>query len=132
MSDEKALALRLAEVLEKRRLTRWVHSTGETPRASGYVVDQECTQAAAELRRLYAEIERLTAAWHCQHVRKVEERAEAKLWFEHAQKLHAVNAELLEALWGMVTSFHAVEWMEPHMRESADKARAAIDKAEGK
>jgi hypothetical protein len=59
MSDEKALALRLAEVLEKRRLTRWVHSTGETPRASGYVVDQECTQAAAELRRQHEEIQSL-------------------------------------------------------------------------
>ncbi len=53
MSDEKALALRMADVLEKRRLTRWVHSTGETPRASGYVVDEDCAQAAAELRRLH-------------------------------------------------------------------------------
>jgi hypothetical protein len=47
-------ALRLAERLERRRLTRWVHATGETPRASGYVVDQDCAEAAAELRRLHA------------------------------------------------------------------------------
>jgi hypothetical protein len=47
-------ALRLADRLEKRRLTRWVHATGETPRASGYVVDQDCAEAAAELRRLHA------------------------------------------------------------------------------
>jgi len=58
--DAKALALRLAERLERRRLTRWVHATGETPRASGYVVDQDCAEGAAELRRLHAENERLT------------------------------------------------------------------------
>ena len=83
MSDENALALWLAD---------WIES--EAPPTD----EASCADVAAELRRLYAEIERLTAAWHCQHVRKVEERAEAKLWFEHAQKLHAVNAELLEAL----------------------------------
>jgi hypothetical protein len=53
MSDQTE-ALRLAERLERRRLTRWVHATGETPRASGYVVDQDCAEAAAELRRLHA------------------------------------------------------------------------------
>jgi hypothetical protein len=46
-------------------------------------------------------------------------------------RLIAAAPDLLAALWGMVTSFHAVEWMEPHMRESADKARAAIAKATG-
>ena len=40
--------------------------------------------------------------------------------------------ELVEALWGMVTSYHAVEYMHDFMKQSSDKARAAIDKAEGK
>ena len=47
-------ALRLADALDERRVTRWVHATGETPRSSGYAVDAECAQAAAELRRLHA------------------------------------------------------------------------------
>jgi hypothetical protein len=40
--------------------------------------------------------------------------------------------ELVEALWGMVTSFHAVEYMEDHMKQSSARARAAIEKAKGK
>ena len=40
--------------------------------------------------------------------------------------------ELVEALWGMVTSYHAVEYMEDHMKQSSDKARVAIQKAKGK
>lgn len=39
--------------------------------------------------------------------------------------------ELLQALWGMVTSFHAVEYMEDHMLKSSARARAAIAKATG-
>ena len=57
--SEQPEALRLADVLEKHRLTRWVHSTGKTPRASGYVVDKDCAQAAVELRRLHEETRKL-------------------------------------------------------------------------
>jgi hypothetical protein len=32
----------------------------------------------------------------------------------------------------MVTSYHAVEYMEDHMKQSSAKARAAIEKAKGK
>jgi hypothetical protein len=53
MGNQEPVALSLAERLERRRLTRWVHATGETPRASGYVIDQDCAEAAAELRRLH-------------------------------------------------------------------------------
>ncbi len=44
----------------------------------------------------------------------------------------ALIDELVEALWGMVTSYHAVEYMEEHMQQSSAKARAAIEKAKGK
>jgi hypothetical protein len=44
----------------------------------------------------------------------------------------ALIDELVEALWGMVTSYHAVEYMEDHMKQSSAKARAAIEKAKGK
>jgi hypothetical protein len=44
----------------------------------------------------------------------------------------ALMDELVEALWGMVTSYHAVEYMEDHMKQSSDKARAVIKKAGGK
>ena len=44
----------------------------------------------------------------------------------------ALIDELVEALWGMVTSYHAVEYMEDHMKQSSDKARAAIEKAKDK
>lgn len=46
-------------------------------------------------------------------------------------RLIAAAPDLLEALWAMVTSFHAVEYMEPHMQEASNMARAAIAKAEG-
>ena len=45
------------------------------------------------------------------------------------RELRAERDELLRALWGMVTSFHGIE-LEPHMRESADRARAVIAKME--
>jgi hypothetical protein len=54
-------ALRLADALAERRVTQWVHSTGEMPRADGYRVDVECFEAAAELRRLHGEVEELRA-----------------------------------------------------------------------
>ncbi len=54
MTDKRPLALRLADALDERCVTRWVHATGETPRAAGYAVDAECAQAAAELRRLHS------------------------------------------------------------------------------
>jgi hypothetical protein len=44
----------------------------------------------------------------------------------------ALMDELVEALWGMVTSYHAVEYMHDFMKQSSDKARAAIKKAGGK
>ena len=47
-----------------------------------------------------------------------------------AQK--ALIDELVEALWGMVTSYHAVEYMEEHMQQSSARARAAIEKVRGK
>ena len=59
---EQPEALRLADALAERRVTRWVHSTGEIPRADGYRVDVECFEAAIELRRLHAEVERLREA----------------------------------------------------------------------
>ena len=54
-------ALRLAEALSARVISRWIHSTKQTPRQSGYAADAECVQAAAELRRLHAECEALRA-----------------------------------------------------------------------
>ena len=44
----------------------------------------------------------------------------------------ALIDELVEALWGMVTSYHAVEYMEDHMKQSSARARAVIEKAKGK
>jgi hypothetical protein len=94
----------------------------------GGVSDALADEAAAELRRLHHENERLTAAWHCQHVRKVEERAEAKLWFENAQKLHAVNAELLAALRLIAATDPVDAALDP--QRAVRVARAAIAKAE--
>ena len=45
-------------------------------------------------------------------------------------RLIAAAPDLLQACWAMVTSFHAVEYMAPHMQEAANMARAAIAKAE--
>jgi hypothetical protein len=40
--------------LRERRITRWIHSTGQTPQASGYAVDAECNEAADTIERLRA------------------------------------------------------------------------------
>jgi hypothetical protein len=47
-------------------------------------------------------------------------------------RLIAAAPELYQALWAMVTSFHAVSHMEDHMKESSLKARAALAKADGR
>ena len=45
-------------------------------------------------------------------------------------RLIAAAPDLYKALHAMASSFHAVEYMEPHMREAADMARAALAKVE--
>lgn len=47
------------------------------------------------------------------------------------RRLVAAAPELLDALWAMATSFHDVEWMDPHKQIAARMARAAIAKATG-
>ena len=47
-------------------------------------------------------------------------------------RLIAAAPDLYEALWSMVSSFHGVDYLENHMRQSVQKARAALAKAEGK
>jgi hypothetical protein len=133
MTDQER-ALRLAERLERRRLTRWVHATGETPQASGYVVDQDCAEAAAELRRLHAENERLHQINHAHEmklsVRGYEIQIE-DLRLAHAE-LHDLNAELLEAL-ERIAGFTLSQFMGPcdMALECINVARAAIARAEG-
>jgi hypothetical protein len=40
--------------LRARRVTRWVHGTGETPVAAGFADDTLCCLAADEIERLRA------------------------------------------------------------------------------
>ena len=47
-------------------------------------------------------------------------------------RLMAAAPDLLDALWAMYTSFAAVEWMELHMQQASNMARAAIEKAIGR
>lgn len=42
----------IVEQLRARRTTRWIHRTGETPQASGVVLDEVCEKAADEIERL--------------------------------------------------------------------------------
>lgn len=51
--------------------------------------------------------------------------------FEANARLIAAAPELLEALQAMQSSFHGVEWMEPHMHQASEMARSAIAKATG-
>jgi hypothetical protein len=95
-------ALRLADALEKY----WGAESGH---------DRE-RQAAAELRRLHAEVEELRGA------------LDEAMWHVKYKELKAVNEELLEALKAMLTN-----WEEDpaYGSDAADKARAAIAKAGG-
>ncbi len=46
-------------------------------------------------------------------------------------RLIAAAPDLLAACWALFTSFHALEYIEPHMKQAADMGRAAIAKATG-
>ena len=82
-------ALRLADELATRCVTRWVHSTGEMPRADGYAMDVECVKAAAELRRLHVEVERL---------REAAKQALERLALYYGGNGFAADAEVIKAL----------------------------------
>ena len=45
----------LVQRLRDRSVSRWVHATGETPQADGYLADKDCAEAADEIERLRAE-----------------------------------------------------------------------------
>ncbi len=47
-------------------------------------------------------------------------------------RLIAAAPELREALWAMVTSFHAVEYLDDYMKQASRKAREVLAKAEGR
>ena len=51
-------------------------------------------EAATAIATLEAEVGRLAEAWKLQHKEKEKERAEAKLWFERAQKWRAELAAM--------------------------------------
>lgn len=57
--SEQPKALDMAHRLATRKVTNWVHATGDTPRSSGFCSDQECIEAAALLRTQHAELEDL-------------------------------------------------------------------------
>lgn len=50
----------ITDRLRARRVTRWVHGTGETPVAAGFAHDMLCSLAADEIDRLRAERDALT------------------------------------------------------------------------
>ena len=96
-------ALRLADALDERRVTRWVHATVETPQASGYSVDAECAQAAAELRRLHqSEREGWRYAKELEHERK-ELSALLRQALE-ALEARAVNDYFIEHIYAAITA----------------------------
>lgn len=102
MTDKQPKALWLADALDERRVTRWVHATGDTPRAAGYAVDVECAQAAAELRRLH-EVEikyhESVGGFKRDLAEKLEQqRGKNKRLTDELRRLHEVNVELLAAL----------------------------------
>jgi hypothetical protein len=97
-------------------------------------------EAASELRRLHAENERLTAL--LADVEQVEAesaslRPHLVFCMDELRRLHAVNAELLEALdfYGryILRNKHTREAsiLTPIEHDCGDRARAAIAKAEG-
>lgn len=51
----------LTQRLRRRVITRWVHSTGESPRSSGFAIDPDCHEAADTIERQAAEIASLKA-----------------------------------------------------------------------
>jgi uncharacterized protein (UPF0335 family) len=50
----------ITERLRARRVTNWVHGTGETPVSAGLANDTLCCLAADEIERLRAERDALT------------------------------------------------------------------------
>ena len=52
-------AEKLAAALDSRVVRNWVHSTGTSPKATGFKHDAECQQAAALIRRQAEQIREL-------------------------------------------------------------------------
>ena len=128
MSD-KPEALRLADALDTRVVPRWIHSTGETPRQSGYAADVQCAQAAAELRRLRAECEALradAADFHMAYRMKCDE--ETKVQAVELERLRAERDALRarnKELVAMICEVHTT--LMPHYSKSHE-GRAWLEK----
>lgn len=61
-------AEKLAAALDSRVVRNWVHSTGTSPKATGFKHDAECQQAAALIRRQAEQIRELREALQALYV----------------------------------------------------------------
>lgn len=86
----------ITERLRARRVTRWVHATGQAPQASGYSVDAECQEAAdaiesrdatiAELRSAFETATRQLGEWAEAMRKTVDERDKLRAQVEALQQ----------------------------------------------
>lgn len=76
----------------------------------------------AHIAELAAENERLSRAWHVKHESQTADRAEAKKWFEHAQRVSADATRLAEVMQQMAK---ALEYYGPagDWRQERDENR---------
>lgn len=103
--SQQPKALELAHRLATRRVTNWVHATGDTPKSNGFRPDHECAEAASILRTQHAELEDLRALLRTQRTvindqqTELDRKSDAiqRLWAERdalRKEVERLNLEL--------------------------------------
>ena len=103
--------------IEALKLANWLDAMP----SSGYALTN---QAAAELRRLHEENERLRTV--PMKYRRMEFNAQLQ---EENNRLHVLNTKLLKALFRAASALESVTYTDPSVGSALANARAAIAKA---
>lgn len=74
----------ITERLRSRVVNRWIHATGQTPQASGYAPDADCTEAADTIEALRAEVEA--------------QKQDAAHWREMLRRYHAASQRVYASI----------------------------------
>lgn len=110
--NQQPKALDMAHRLATRKVTNWVHATGDTPRSSGFCSDQECVEAAALLRTQHAELEALRASIRTQRAVIDDQQTELDRKSDAIQRLWAERDQLRKEVERLREDAARLDWLE--------------------
>lgn len=124
---EQPKALGLANKLAARKITNWVHATGDTPRSSGFCSDQECVEAATLLRTQHAELEDLRALLRTQRTVINDQQTELDRKSDAIQRLWAERDALRTEVERLRKDADRYRWLKSLPGARPDLVGMAID-----